>query len=162
MCCSLWGRRAKFATLRGETDRPEGRSAAKQCELRHRPELGAGIILAAFNMRGLAMPMPANWNLQPARSREARTLLPTMPETPQVAWGNLRVAPLDSGHTEHPAIGDFATGAAWLRPGEGINRRKPGASTASAIRPSTAGPSGSAASRRHGASDSSTVPRPGG
>ena len=52
-----------------------------------------------------------------------------MPETPQVAWGNLRVVPLNFGHTEHPAFGDFAIGAAWLRPAEGINRRRPGAPT---------------------------------
>ena len=52
-----------------------------------------------------------------------------MPGTQQVAWGNLRVAHLDSDFTEHPTFGDFAIGAAWLRPAEGINRRRPGAPT---------------------------------
>ena len=52
-----------------------------------------------------------------------------MPGTQQVAWGNLRVAHLDSGIMEHPAFRDFAIGAAWLRPAEGINRREPGVPT---------------------------------
>jgi hypothetical protein len=72
------------------------------------------------------MPTPPDWNLQLVRSREARALLPKLPGTQLVSWGNLRVAHLDTGYTEHPAFGDFATGASWLRPAEGLNRREPG------------------------------------
>lgn len=68
-----------------------------------------------------------DWNLQLVRSREARALLPKRPGSQQVAWGNLRVAHLDTGYTEHPAFGDWAASASWLMPAEGLNRREPGA-----------------------------------
>lgn len=68
-----------------------------------------------------------DWNLRIVRSREARALLPKQPGSQLVAWGNLRVAHLDTGYTEHPAFGEWASGASWLRPAEGINRREPGA-----------------------------------
>ena len=69
---------------------------------------------------------PKDWNLQLVRSREARVLLPTLPGSHQVAWGNIRVAHLDTGYTEHPAFGDWAAGGQWLQPAEGLNRREPG------------------------------------
>lgn len=67
-----------------------------------------------------------DWNLRLVRSREALALLPRQPGGTGVAWGNLRVAHLDTGYTEHPAFGDWATGAVWLRPADGLNRREPG------------------------------------
>jgi subtilisin family serine protease len=69
---------------------------------------------------------PKDWNLQLVRSREARALLPTHPGSPHVAWGNIRVAHLDTGYTEHPAFGDWTAGTQWLQPAEGLNRREPG------------------------------------
>ena len=54
------------------------------------------------------------------RSREARALLPELPGTPeQVDWRDLRVGHLDTGFTEHPVFGDWATGAVWLRTADG-------------------------------------------
>ncbi len=69
-----------------------------------------------------------DWNLKMVRSREARRLLPKVPGsgTDAVAWGNVRVAHLDTGYTEHPAFGDWAGGAAWLRVADGLNLREPG------------------------------------
>lgn len=72
------------------------------------------------------MAVERDWNLRLVRSREARALLPRQPGTELVAWGNLRVAHLDTGYTEHPTFGDWSAGAVWLRPAEGLNRREPG------------------------------------
>src|SRR5688500_3211710 len=71
-------------------------------------------------------PIP-DWNLKMVRSREARRLLPKVQGgSDAVAWSNIRVAHLDTGYTEHPAFGDWAGGAAWLRVTDGLNLREPG------------------------------------
>jgi subtilisin family serine protease len=68
-----------------------------------------------------------DWNLRMVRSREARALLPQLPGAPgQVDWEDLRVGHLDTGFTEHPVFGDWATGAIWLRTGDGLNLREGG------------------------------------
>jgi subtilisin family serine protease len=67
-----------------------------------------------------------SWNLAMVRTREARQRLPKLPGSEQIDWGNLRVAHLDTGYTEHPCFGDWPNGATWLRPAEGLNVREPG------------------------------------
>ena len=68
-----------------------------------------------------------DWNLRMVRSREARELLPKLPGAPeQVDWRDLRVGHLDTGFTEHPVFGDWATGAVWLRTADGLNLREGG------------------------------------
>jgi hypothetical protein len=61
-----------------------------------------------------------DWNLRMVRSREARQLLPKLRGTPeQVDWGDPRVGHLDTGFTEHPVFGDWATEDVWLRTADG-------------------------------------------
>jgi Subtilase family len=61
------------------------------------------------------------------RSREARELLPKLPGAPeQVDWRDLRVAHLDTGFTEHPVFGDWATEDVWLLTADGLNLREGG------------------------------------
>ncbi len=68
-----------------------------------------------------------DWNLSMVRSREARQLLPKLPGLPeQVDWGDLRVGHLDTGFTEHPVFGDWATGHISLRVADGLNLREAG------------------------------------
>jgi subtilisin family serine protease len=68
-----------------------------------------------------------DWNLRMVRSREAHALLPKLPGTPeQVDWRDLRVGHLDTGFTEHPVFGDWATGEVWIRTADGLNLREGG------------------------------------
>jgi subtilisin family serine protease len=68
-----------------------------------------------------------DWNLRMVRSREARALLPKLPGTPeQVDWHDLRVGHLDTGFTEHPVFGDWATDDVWLLTADGLNLREGG------------------------------------
>jgi hypothetical protein len=61
------------------------------------------------------------------RSREARALLPKLAGTPeQVDWRDVRVGHLDTGFTEHPVFGDWATGDVWIRTADGLNLREGG------------------------------------
>jgi subtilisin family serine protease len=69
----------------------------------------------------------ADWNLRMVRSRESRALLPQLPGMPeQVDWRDLRVGHLDTGFTEHPVFGDWATGDVWIRTADGLNLREGG------------------------------------
>ena len=63
----------------------------------------------------------ADWNLEMVRSREARRLLPKLPGTRAVDWGDIRVAHLDTGFTRHPAFGFRPGETPWLLPGDGLN-----------------------------------------
>lgn len=67
------------------------------------------------------MATPADWNLKMVHSREARKLMPKVPGTQAVDWGDLRVAHLDTGFTRHPAFGFRPGETSWLRPGDGLN-----------------------------------------
>jgi len=68
-----------------------------------------------------------DWNLRMVRSREARALLPTLPGLPErVDWRGLRVGHLDTGFTEHPVFGDWATEDVWIRTADGLNLREGG------------------------------------
>jgi subtilisin family serine protease len=68
-----------------------------------------------------------DWNLRMVRSREARQLLPQLPGAPErVDWRALRVGHLDTGFTEHPVFGNWATGEVWLRRADGLNLREGG------------------------------------
>ena len=57
---------------------------------------------------------------------EARRRLPKQSGSDHVDWGNIRVAHLDTGYSEHPCFGDWTEGTTWLRPAEGLNVREPG------------------------------------
>jgi subtilisin family serine protease len=73
------------------------------------------------------MAPPPDWNLRMVRSREGRALLPTLPGLPaRIDWRDLRVGHLDTGFTEHPVFGNWATGEVWIRTADGLNLREGG------------------------------------
>lgn len=68
-----------------------------------------------------------DWNLRMVGSRDARRLLPQRPGGQgQVDWGDIVVGHLDTGYTEHPVFGDWASGGVWLKVAQGFNFREQG------------------------------------
>ena len=63
------------------------------------------------------------WNLELVRAREAMALMPTRPGTDgEIAWGEVEIALIDTGYTEHSVFGPWNDGRSEnLRVEDGVN-----------------------------------------